>query len=996
MQDIARIARQHGFSVISAEDLPEVEGTAYVMAHDASKARLLYVRNADVNKAFSISFKTPAADDTGVFHILEHSVLCGSRKFPVKEPFVNLLKSSMQTFLNAMTFPDKTMYPVASTNERDLLNLADVYLDAVFNPAIYEKRTIFEQEGWHLELEGAAEEAGTPSETSEAGAQVEAGAQARLAYNGVVYNEMKGALSDPDSVLYDALSAALFPDTTYRFESGGTPSAIPTLTYEAFLDAHRRHYRPDNSYIMLYGDLDLDVFLAFLDDEYLSVLARQDRGELHVNPLEVQAPVVNTGVRKLMATAPENASVALGYVAGRAHDRERMIAVDILLDAIMGSNEAPLKRTLLDAGVAADATAYLADAVLQPFAVIQLKGARPEAAGRFRSIVEQRCRELADGALDHELIEAALSHAEFVMRERNFGYADGVVLAMSSMAGWLYDDGAAVAYLSYEAAFADLRAKIDKGYFEQLLAELVLESNHFAEVELVAVERDEDAGARERLERLSEGFGPQDFEDVAREVALLRAAQEAPDAPEDVAKLPQLHVSDLADAPAEGAFFLEEGTPLACLRHDIPTRGIAYAYLYFDLGRLSFDELPYATVLAMVLGRLGTARHTAAQIDTMAQSKLGNLSFFAEVHEDVSDRDAFMPKFVASSSALSENVEHMGLITDEILHETDFSDHEKIRDILMQKRVSMEQGFAASGHSVAMARVASYYLPAALVRERIGGMDFYFFLKDLLEHFDERAQSLEAKLGELARRLFVDDRCLLSFTGTDEDMCRYWSVGERLGKFDIDAQEAARSAGALKAPCPRDLHEAFVVPTDVTFSAVGYDRRLLDEPYAGAWLVATRALSFDYLWNEVRVKGGAYGAGFQMTRPGSMRLYSYRDPRVDETLARFEGAGAWLASFEPTPSEMAGYVVSTVAGIDAPLKARELMRRQDGMFLSGYTPEERARARREVIAATPDDVRALGRAVTRAVDQHLVCVVGNREVIERSQENFTVVDVLGE
>ncbi|MDO4290347.1 MAG: insulinase family protein [Eggerthellaceae bacterium] len=1018
MHDIARIAARCGFTVTSAEELPEIEGTAYVMRHNASGARLLYLRNDDANKAFSISFKTPAADDTGVFHILEHSVLCGSRKFPVKEPFVNLLKSSMQTFLNAMTFPDKTMYPVASTNEQDLLNLMDVYLDAVFYPAIYDKRTIFEQEGWHLEVEGeggeetrgeaAAEGAVADAASGEGGAggACEAGgngggvpdaapAAPRLAYNGVVFNEMKGALSDPESMLYDALSAALFPDTTYRFESGGTPAAIPTLTYEAFLDTHARHYRPDNSYITLYGDLDPETFLGFIDREYLAPLSQVERGPLDANPLEAQAPVVARGVQVRMDTAPENACAALGYVAGSMADRERMVAVDVLLDAIAGSNEAPLKRALLDADIAADATAYLADAVLQPFAVVQLRGAKPGAMSTFRAVVETEARRLADGGLDRELVEAALSHAEFVMRERNFGYADGVRLAMSSMGGWLYDDEAATAYLRYEQVFSDLRAKISEGYFERLLRELVCESAHCAEVELVPGASDEDAVERARLDALAQTFAPDDFDAVRAEVARLRAAQNAPDAPEDVAKLPQLAISDIGEAPAEGAYGLQEGTPLACLRHDIPTHGIAYSYLYFDLGRCTFDELPYATVLAMMLGRLDTARHTAAEIDTLAQSKLGNLSFFTEVHEDARDADVFAAKFVASSSALSKNVEHMALIANEVLHETDFTDHEKMRDILMQKRVAMEQGFASAGHSVAMARVASYYLPAAVVREQMGGIGFYGFLRDLLENFDERVDDVERRLRELTGRLFVDDTCLLSFAGSDEDMERYWAVGRDLGRFEIDSAAAAAHAGRLKVPAPRDAHEALVVPTDVTFTAVGADRRALGVPYAGAWLVATHALSYDYLWNEVRVKGGAYGAGFQATRAGSTRLYSYRDPRVDETLARFAGAGAWLSAFDPDEAEMAGYVVSTVASIDSPLKARELLRRQDGMYLAHYAPEERRRVREQVLACTPVDVRALGQAVERVVDEGHACVVGNRAIIERSTAGWNVVDVMG-
>ena len=457
MTDLEQVAASHGFTAVKSEPISEVEGTVHLMHHAASGARLMFIENDDANKAFSITFKTPAADDTGVFHILEHSVLCGSEKFPVKEPFVNLLKTSMQTFLNAMTFPDKTMYPVASTNEQDLVNLMDVYLDAVFHPDIYRRPVIFQQEGWHRELEGEGE-------------------GERLVVNGVVYNEMKGALSEPDSVLYDGLSAALFPDTTYRFESGGTPAAIPTLTYEGFLENHRRHYRPDNAYIILYGNLDADRFLGFLDERYLAPLAAKERGPLDINPLGLQAPVAPAPVVVPMATAPENACAAVGFVIGRAAERERIVAADILMDAIMGANESPLKRALLDAGIADDAIGYVADSVAQPFAVVSLRGARPGAAERLRAIVAAEARRLAEGGLDRELVRAALSHAEFVMRERNFGYPDGVVLAMSAMAGWLYSDDDPAAYLRFEDVFASLREKVEEGYFEALLRELFLEN----------------------------------------------------------------------------------------------------------------------------------------------------------------------------------------------------------------------------------------------------------------------------------------------------------------------------------------------------------------------------------------------------------------------------------------------------------------------------------------------------------------------------------------
>ena len=970
MTDLEQVAASHGFTAVKSEPVSEVEGTVHLMHHTASGARLMFIENDDANKAFSITFKTPAADDTGVFHILEHSVLCGSEKFPVKEPFVNLLKTSMQTFLNAMTFPDKTMYPVASTNEQDLVNLMDVYLDAVFHPDIYRRPVIFQQEGWHRELEGEGEDA-------------------RLVVNGVVYNEMKGALSEPDSVLYDGLSAALFPDTTYRFESGGTPAAIPTLTYEGFLENHRRHYRPDNAYIILYGNLDADRFLGFLDERYLAPLTAKECGPLDINPLGLQAPVAPAPVVVPMATAPENACAAVGFVIGRAAERERIVAADILMDAIMGANESPLKRALLDAGIADDAIGYVADSVAQPFAVVSLRGARPGAAEKLRAIVEAEARRLAEGGLDRELVRAALSHAEFVMRERNFGYPDGVVLAMSAMAGWLYADDDPAAYLRFEDVFASLREKVEEGYFEALLRELFLDNDHRACAEVVPTESDEAAEEAEAAtEREAAAELTEDETASIREaVRALREAQEAPDAPESLEKLPQLSRADIGEAPAEAMWEVGECGPWCLIRHHLPCRGIAYAYRYFAMDGLAFDELPYATVLACVLGKLDTARHTAAELDTLVQAHLGNLGFAVEVHEDAEDRERIRPMFVMGSSALDEEVPWAARLAEEVLRETDFADTERIRDILGQRRIAMEQAFASAGHSAAMARVASYYLPAGVVREALSGVGFYRFLKELLAHFDERAGELTAKLADLAARLFTDGGCTLSFGGSEEALDAY---REASAPFDGMA-----GAPVLTVPAPEDKHEAFVVASDVTYTACGWDRRLLGEPYGGTWLLASRILSYDFLWTEVRVKGGAYGAGFQTTRSGSSRFYSYRDPRIDETVERFRTAGDWLAGvFSPTESEMDGYVVSTVASLDAPAKARELLRRQDGLYFSGATLEARARVREEVRAARTEDVRALAPSVDAIAGAGCVCAFGNGEVIRASGEDFNVVDLL--
>ena len=973
----------HGFLIDSCEALPEIEGKAITGLHEASGAKLLYLQNDDENKSFAIGFRTPPADDTGVFHILEHSVLCGSRKFPVKEPFVDLLKGSMQTFLNAMTFGDKTLYPVASTNKQDLYNLMDVYLDAVFHPRIYEKRQIFEQEGWHYELKR--------DEDSVAG-------DVALVYNGVVFNEMKGALSDANTVLYNTLQASLFSDNCYAYESGGIPATIPTLTYENFLDEHRCHYRTDNSYIILYGNLDIDRALAFLDERYLSPVADEQRAIDEVREAAGLAPLTPRTIepqdwcrftsRVPMRTAPENACAGCAWVIGTSRDRTRVFATDILLDALLGSNEAPLKRRLLDMGLAHDIHAYVSDALLQPFAVIQLQ--MPDNKTPFSNaiVIENEIKRLLEEGLDHKLIEAALSHEEFRMREHDFGMADGVVYAMNALSGWLYDDDAATDYLRYEDMFAELRRELPNGYFEDLARTLFCENDHAGEAEIVPNPDAYDGGLSERLEAAKSALTPSKVDQIDAEVALLRELQEQPHPPEAIATLPRLSISDIGDAPAEPAFSLDPDAPLPCLRHQVPTRGIAYAYRYFDLDRIPFDELPYVSLLGYVLGKLDTAEHTASQLDTIIQDKLGNLSFFTEAFEDKADARKARPMFVVSSSALSKNMDALVSLPLEVMTSTDFNATDKILDILKQRKISLEQAFANSGHSSAVSRLKSYYSAAGVVNEQLGNVDFYRFVCELIDNYDQRADELANRLADVARRLFSDDACTMSFAGSDADYELFWQTSATPGISDAPR-------GQLHIPAPIVRNEAFVVPSDVCFTSMGWDRRLLGLDYSGSWAVASRALSLDYLWNEVRVKGGAYGCGFQAQRGGNMRFHSYRDPHLDETIARFKDASSWLSGFNPSKEDFEGFVVASVASMDTPVKPRTLMRRQAGEFLAERPSGERRLLRSQIIATTPEDVRSLGSALDQMSEQKAFCVFGNRAILESAATPLTVISLVG-
>lgn len=992
----------HGFAVERCETVPELDSDAYVLRHAASGARLLYLACDDENKAFAIGFKTPPANSTGVFHILEHSVLCGSAKFPVKEPFVDLIKSSMQTFLNAMTYPDKTIYPVATTNEQDLYNLMDVYLDAVFNPAIYTKPTIFEQEGWHYELD-LPESVEIEGEGDSSSASLREGT---LRYNGVVFNEMKGALSDPMSVLDDAVNAALYPDTAYAHESGGDPRAIPALTYEQFLDTHARHYNPSNSYITLYGDLDVDRALAFLDERYLSqpsaasrrmdaaVAAGEDPSTLAPNPLGVQTPVTCEYKRVEMATTPENALVGLGLVLGSALDRKRTIAADILFEALLGSNEAPVKKTILAAGLGGNVVSYTAAESLQPYELIMLQNAQPGVARELRRVFQDACRDLCEHGVPRERLEAIISSNEYDLRQRDYGIADGVAIACDALSTWLYDDDAATLALKYGPVYEELRSELHGTYFEDLLRELVLENDHMALVELVPVDAAEGSEGAEAIELAAKRDAMTDSElaDVVERTAALRAAQEAEDTPEDKATLPRLRVSDIGEARPEPPLVVDTTAPIPCLRHDIPTNRLAYAMQYFDLSCVAFEDLPYVTLLCRLLKQLPTREHSAEELDNLLAGKLGFLSFTTEVMTQP-DVDGVRPYLLVSAGALSEKIDALASLPREVWSSTLLADADadRVRDVLTQIRIGLEQGFINNGHSAALGRAMSYSSPSAVVREQLSGVDFYLFLRDLLDHFDERLDDLRAKLTELAGRIFVADGCMASFTGSDEDFDAYWDAAGNLGLGAGDG--AGRDALVVPAPC--DRHEAFVIPSDICFAARACDPRRLGLDVTGAWAVAANALSYDYLWNEIRVKGGAYGCGFRAAGERQAAFYTYRDPAIDPSIERVERAGAWLGSFEPDEAAFEGFIVSCVSGMDAPVKPYALTKRRNTTYLAGLDPHAREERRTQMLAATPGELRSLGTDVTRIAAASPTCVFGGRDVIAKSNANFNVVDLLG-
>ena len=876
----------------------------------------------------------------------------------------------------------------------------DVYLDAVFNPAIYTKPTIFEQEGWHYELD-LPESVEGEGEGGSASLR-----EGTLRYNGVVFNEMKGALSDPMSVLDDAVNAALYPDTAYAHESGGDPRAIPALTYEQFLDTHARHYNPSNSYITLYGDLDVDRALAFLDERYLSqpsaasrrmdaaVAAGEDPSTLAPNPLGVQTPVACEYKRVEMATTPENALVGLGLVLGSALDRKRTIAADILFEALLGSNEAPVKKAILAAGLGGNVVSYTAAESLQPYELIMLQNAQPGVARELRRVFQDACHDLCEHGVPRERLEAIISSNEYDLRQRDYGIADGVAIACDALSTWLYDDDAATLALKYGPVYEELRGELDGSYFEDLLRELVLQNDHMALVELVPVDAAEGAEGAEAAELAAKRDAMTDAElaDVVERTAVLRAAQEAEDTPEAKATLPRLRVSDIGEARPEPPLVVDTTAPIPCLRHGIPTNRLAYAMQYFDLSCVAFEDLPYVTLLCRLLKQLPTREHSAEELDNLLAGKLGFLSFTTEVMTQP-DVDGVRPYLLVSAGALSEKVDALASLPREVWSSTLLldADADRVRDVLTQIRIGLEQGFINNGHSAALGRAMSYSSPSAVVREQLSGVDFYLFLRDLLDHFDERLDGLRAKLAELAGRIFVADGCLASFTGSDDDFNAYWDAAGDLG---LGAGHGAAS-DTLVVPVPCDRHEAFVIPSDICFAARACDPRRLGIDATGAWAVAANALSYDYLWNEIRVKGGAYGCGFRAAGERQTAFYTYRDPAIDPSIERVERAGAWLGSFEPDEAAFEGFIVSCVSGMDAPVKPYALTKRRNTTYLAGLDPHAREERRAQMLAATPGELRSLGADVTRIAAESPTCVFGGRDVIAKSNAGFTVIDLLG-
>ena len=954
-----------GFVPQWEKSLPELSAVAHMYVHEKSGAQLLWLDCPDHQKSFSISFRTVPENDTGVFHILEHSVLCGSEHYPLREPFVELMKGSMQTFLNAFTFPDKTMYPVASTNDRDFLNLISVYMDAVFHPLIYKKEEIFMQEGWHYTFGDDKKSAG---------------------FSGVVLNEMKGAFASPERAVGELVSSTLLPDTCYARCSGGDPSVIPTLRYDQFLDAHRTFYHPENSYIFLYGDIDRDAVFSLLDRDFLAHYTRSDR---EIPAIGLQKPFGFRRAEGVYEASAENATerdaiVSDGYMLCGFEDKESQLAMNLLCGVLAGTNESPLKKAVLEAGLGEEFAMSVYDGIRQPFLRMTLKKARAEDAARFTEVVHETVRSLCRNGIDRSQLSAALSRREFELRERDFdGMPAGIIYAIDSLSAWLYG-GDPTLYLTWSETISDLREKLQTSYFEDLLERVVLGSDHHVQAvltpstELGARNAAAEVAAAEQF--AASGYGGAGEEGYRSKLEALRLFGEAVDSPEALATIPHIAVSDIERTPTLCPTTVSSADGRALLLHPTPTNGIAYYSCYFDLSSVAHRDLPYVSLLCSLLGDLPTGQHSAWEVDREIQDALGFFSLECLARGRIGDATAALPLLALHYGVLEPNLERARLLVEEILTDTVF-DRKAVGEILRQEKLELDRAMKTSGQAFALSRVRAARTPDGRYEELMSGCSYAVFVGEAVRHFDQEGDAFCVHLAAVAKQVFGD--CAVTL-----------SLGADAGLMDSARAHLIRTGRAENLTAPLPLPEAD--RSDVCVRIVGgvsYDAMCstlsdVGGEYSGALRVAARAVSLGYLWNAVRVRGGAYGVGASFTESGVLTFYSYRDPHIGQTYRAFEGAGDYLRNYSPDESELAKLIVGAAATLDRPKLPKDEVVAADYRYFLGLSDEMVLRRRAQLLDTDCKTLHAAADLFDRLCGKAARCTVGAGTALDRESDLF--------
>ena len=966
------------YEVIQKEDLSDIKSQGFLLKHKKSGARVLLMENDDENKVFCIGFRTPPSDSTGVPHIMEHSVLCGSRDFPVKDPFVELVKGSLNTFLNAMTYPDKTVYPVASCNDKDFQNLMHVYMDAVFYPNIYQHDEIFRQEGWSYKLDRPDGE---------------------LTISGVVYNEMKGAFSSPEGVLDRVILNSLFPDTSYANESGGDPDVIPELTYEQFLDFHRKYYHPSNSYIYLYGDMDMEEKLRWLDEQYLSEFdaAEVDSEIKYQEPFGEMREVVQEYSITSDESEEDKTYLSWNKVIGTSLDEKLYLAFQILDYALLSAPGAPLKKALVDAGIGKDIMGSYDNGVYQPLFSVIAKNANVEQKEEFIRVIEDTLREIAEKGMDKKALRAGINYHEFRFREADFGnYPRGLMYGLQLYDSWLYDEAKPFIHMQAIPTFEFLKSQVDTGYFEDLIRTYLLENTHGAVV-IICPERGRtarmDRELAEKLKAYKESLSPEEVQKLVDDTHELEQYQEEESSPEDLAKIPVLKRTDISReiAPIYNDELEIGGVKL--VHHNIETNGIGYVTMMFDLSDIQEELLPYVGILQSVLGIIDTTNYEYGELFNEINIHTGGIGTSLELYTDVTKvkEKEFRATFEMRGKALYPKMDVLFSMMREILMESRLDDEKRLKEILAMLKSRLLASFLSSGHTTAALRALSYTSPMSKFKDDTDGIGFYEAVKKIEEDFDGQKETLIRNLKEIARRIFRADNLMISYTSSEEGI-------EPMTKAFAAVKDSLYTGGEIPDEACilhcRKRNEGFKTSSKVQYVArVG---NFIDggQKYCGALQILKVILGYDYLWQNIRVKGGAYGCMSNFNRIGDAYLISYRDPNLERTMEVYEGVVDYLKNFNVSDRDMNKFIIGTMSSLDRPMNPAAKGARSMNLYMNRVSEEMLRSERGQILDARQEDIRALADVVKAMLDQKLLCVIGSEEKIEEQRGMFLEVRTL--
>ncbi|SHI76211.1 insulinase family protein [Pseudobutyrivibrio xylanivorans] len=963
------------YELLKEEKLEGLDSLGFIFEHKKTKARICFISNDDDNKVFYVGFRTPPKDSTGVAHIVEHTVLCGSDKYPVKDPFVELVKGSLNTFLNAITYPDKTVYPIASTNDNDYMNLIDVYMDAVFHPNIYKYREIFEQEGWHYEME---------DENSE------------LTINGVVYNEMKGAYSSPDDVLNRQILNSLFPDTTYAIESGGDPKVIPSLTYEDFLAFHSKYYHPSNSYIYIYGNVDIDDLLEYLDTKYLRYY---DYLEVD-SEIKMQKPFdkpVEKTVDYSIAEDQEienNAYLSYNVCIGDVLDPNMYRAFDILNYALVSAPGAPLYQALIDANIAEDVECSFESSQRQMFFSIVARGANEEDKDRFVEIIDTTLEKEIKKGIDKKTLFASINGEQFRARELDFGSAPkGLIIGLQLLDSWLYDKNQPFLHLHSVEVLEKIKSRVENGLFDYIADVYLLSNNHKSIVTLrpkQGLTGADDEELKKHLAEVKSKLSREEIKQIVEHTAYLKEYQETPSPKKDLEKIPMLSRLDLRREarPIDLAVHDEDGTTL--LHHKVSTNGIHYFNMVFDISDVSAEWLPYVSMLERFIGLLDTEHFTYTDFTNEMYLHTGGITTNTAIYEVFGSPDECKVTFEVRSKFIYDEADAAKDLALEMLLHTDFSDEKRLKELITAEKSHMESNISSRGNMIAATRARCGFSKKAAISEAGSGISFYRFLVDLEENFDSRKDEVISKLNLLTKYIFSKSRLIVSSTGKTEVL----SQAKRLvAEIKPLLSDERYDFGGFQFK-EHEVKEALKDASQIQYVAMAGDFRKAGYEYNGAFKILNTILGYDYFWIKVRVQGGAYGCSMNSSRQGDLVFVSYRDPNLTETLKVFEETGDYLRNFDADDRDMTKYIIGTVSGMDTPLTPSQRGLRGLNCYMSGTKYEDLQKVRNEVLDATVEDIRALAAPIDAAVAQHHVCVVGNENVINQNSNLFDSIENL--